>query len=188
MLIQAKRWVSNKKIRIPLICLILLSSLGIGSVVFWRQTMYHFEEVVPDKLYRSGTLSHLGLEIAHRLYGIKTIVNLRSEGEMRQDWYKREREFTRANGMNLVDIPMITDTPPTAEQIEKFFNLFDDPSMLPVLVHCEMGVIRTGMMVAAYEIGVQGESNGNVLNELPMFGHTFKRRPQVKEFIETYGK
>lgn len=186
MLKQLKKILTDSRLRIPVFCLLVMISIGVGGAVFWHQTMYHFKTVVPGKLYRSGTLSDLGLEMSSRLYGIKTIVNVRSEDENRQDWYKREKAFTRAHHMNLVDIPMAADTPPTVEQIKKFISVVNDPSMTPVIVHCEMGVIRTGMMVAAYEIEALKEPNEKVLNELPMFGHTFERRPQVRQFILSY--
>lgn len=186
MLNQFKKIWTDRRLRFPLFCLFAIISAGIGGLVFWHQTMYHFRTVVPGKLYRSGTLSDLGLEIGHRLYGIKTIVNVRSEDEMRQGWYEREKTFVQAHHMNLIDIPMVVDTPPTAEQIRKFISVVNDPSMTPAIVHCEMGVIRTGMMVAAYEIGVLREANEKVFKELPMFGHTFDQRPQVKQFILRY--
>lgn len=169
-----------------LLCLLVLLSIVVAASVFWHKTMYHFKTVAPGKLYRSGTLSSIGLELTHALYGIKTIVNLRSEGEMKEDWYKREKEFAQSNHVNLVDIPMMVDTPPGQEQIDEFLSVVTNSDMLPVLVHCEMGVIRTGMMVAVYEISVLKESNEKVLRELPMFGRTFQRRPAVKDFILTY--
>lgn len=161
-------------------------ALVTGGLVSWHKTMYHFEAVAPGKLYRSGTLSTLGLEIGRRLYGIKTIINLRSQAEMQQDWYRREETFARVNGINLVDIPMIVDTPPSPRQIDQFLSVVTNPDMLPALVHCEMGVIRTGMMVAVYRIAVLREPNKQVIEELSMFGRTFRRRPAVKEFILNY--
>lgn len=186
MLAKAQRIRSNRKIRKLLLCLVIVLSIAVAGSIFWHKTMYHFKAVAPGKLYRSGTLSTVGLEIAHGLYGIRTIVNLRSEGEMKDDWYKREKEFARANQVKIVDIPMIVDTPPSPAQIDKFLRVATNSDMQPVLVHCEMGVIRTGMMVAVYEISVLKESNQKVLEELPMFGRTFERRPAVKDFILNY--
>ena len=60
--------------------------------------------------------------------------------------------------------------------------------MLPALIHCEAGVIRTGMMVAAYKISVLGEDNEKVLRELPMYGHKLENRLSVKDFILNYYK
>jgi len=155
-----------------------------GAAVFWTKTMYHFKTVDSQKLYRSGTLSNFALEIAHTIYGIKTIVNLRSEKEMKEDWYTRERKFAESHGIEVINIPMLPDTPPSSQQIQKFLSIVTNPDMQPV--HCEMGVIRTGMMVAVYDIDVLKLANGRVFEDLPWFGHTFERRPAVKQFILEY--
>lgn len=187
MITEAKRVLQENR-RLRIIVFISLAVVLLGSVVVigWHKTMYHFQTVDPGKLYRSGTLSELALGAAHKIYGIKTIVNLRSEREMKDDWYAREKAFAEANGVHLVDIPMPPDTPPTSEQIIKFLAVATDPQMQPVLVHCEMGVIRTGMMVAVYDISVLKRANEQVFSDLPWFGHTFERRPAVKEFILGY--
>lgn len=177
---------SKKKFRAYIASFIVGTAIVAGAAIFWHKTMYHFKTVDAGKVYRSGTLSNIGLKIAHELYGIKTIVNLRSEGEMQRDWYARQKEFARSNEMNMVDIPMLPDTPPDPAQIDQFMSVVSNPDMLPVLIHCQAGIIRTGMMVSVYRIGVLGESNGTVMAELPWFGRTFEERPAVKDFILSY--
>lgn len=187
MIIEARKVPrENRRLRIIVFTSLAVLLLGSVAVIAWHKTMYHFKTVDPGKLYRSGTLSELALGAAHKIYGIKTIVNLRSEREMKDEWYTREKAFAEANGMQLVDIPMPPDTPPTPEQIVKFLAVATDPRRQPVLVHCEMGVIRTGMMVAVYDISVLKRANERVFSDLPWFGHTFERRPAVKEFILGY--
>ncbi|MGA7878931.1 MAG: tyrosine-protein phosphatase [Desulfoferrobacter sp.] len=158
----------------------------VGAAVFWHKTMYHFKTVVSGKVYRSGTMSNIGLKIAHEIYGIKTIVNLRSQGEMKRDWYAREKKFAESNQINMVDIPMLPDTPPDATQTEKFLSIVNNQDMLPVLIHCQAGIIRTGMMVSVYRIGVLKEANAKVMAEMPWFGRTFENRQAVKKFILGY--
>ena len=102
------------------------------------------------------------------------------------EWYKNEKKFAAEKNITLVDMPMITDTPPTPEQIKEFLGIVTDKSRLPVLIHCEAGVIRTGMIVAVYKIAILNENNEKVLKELPMFGHGFDNRIAVKDFILTY--
>ena len=131
-------------------------------------------------------MSDIGLKIAQELHGIKTIINLRSEGEMKKEWYAREKKFADLNHITLVDIPMLPDTPPTEAQIERFVRIVKDTDMLPVLIHCQAGIIRTGMMVAVYRIDVLKEPNARVMADLPWFGRTFENRPAVKDFILGY--
>jgi len=179
---------SSKKSLIGVACCILfLAMLASAYTVYQRKTLYHFKPVDPGKLYRSGTLSWQGLEKVHSMVGIKTIINLRSESEMNEgSWYQMEKKFTKEKGINLVNIPLLPDTPPKPDQTKHFLDIVTNPAMLPVLVHCEIGVIRTGMMVAVYKVAVLKEPNSKVLEDLPMFGHTLDKRPAVKEFILSY--
>jgi tyrosine-protein phosphatase SIW14 len=165
---------------------VLIVSIVVVTSVFWHKTMYHFKTVDPGKVYRSGTLSTLGLHMVHALYDVKTIINLRSDREMEEGWYEGERKFAEAKGITLINIPMLPDTPPTEAQIEQFLNVATNSAMLPILVHCQMGVIRTSMLVSVYRIAVMQEANQRVLDELHMFGRTFDSRPAVREFILNY--
>lgn len=155
-----------------------------GLIIDSHKTLYHFREVEPGKIYRSGTLSKRGLDRVKKLTGLKTIVNLRAEREYTDgEWYERERSFALRNNVQLVDIAMEPDTPPSEQQIEEFIRLTTTPENLPVLIHCAQGVIRTGMMVAVYEIAVMNQDNDKVLSKLEWFGHKLDKRPKVRDFI-----
>lgn len=180
----------NKKIFIAAIILVIL--LAGGTTVYFvdrHKTLYHFETVDVGKVYRSGCLTETGLRWVHELTGIRTIINLRSVAERdKGNWYKMEKDFAKSRGINLVDIPMPPDTPPDEVQVKHFLSVITNPEMLPALIHCQAGVIRTGMMVAVYKISVLGEDNEKVLRELPMYGHKLENRLSVKDFILNYDK
>jgi tyrosine-protein phosphatase SIW14 len=57
----------------------------------------------------------------------------------------------------------------TDAELERFFQIVDDPSQQPVLVHCHAGSRRTGVMVAAYRIAVQGWSYEDAMAEAETF-------------------
>ena len=162
----------------------VLTTAAIVHFVDQHKTMYHFLTVDPGKLYRSGTLSDRGLKLVKEKTGLKTIINLRAEDENRQAWHEREKRFCEANGIELVDIPLAFETPPTDAQLSQFLKIVTDPAKLPAMIHCEMGVIRTGMMVVAYNVLVQKQGNQEAFAKLPMFGHTLDdKAPAVKEFM-----
>jgi protein tyrosine/serine phosphatase len=166
---------------------LVLGALSIAYAIDRHQTLYHFATVDPGKLYRSGTLSRRGLEKVHALTGFKTIINLRSVAEMNTGrWYPSEEQFALEKGIRLVSIPMFPDVPPSADQIRQFLDIVTDPAGLPALVHCEMGVVRTGMLVAVYKVAVLKEANPRVMDKLPMFGHSLDQHPSMKEFILGY--
>ncbi|OGV56909.1 MAG: hypothetical protein A2017_05235 [Lentisphaerae bacterium GWF2_44_16] len=184
----------NKKILIALIVIVLLLAGGVaGYLIDNHKTLYHFETVASGKIYRSGCLSRKGslrgFEKVWKMTGLKTIINLRSEKEAENSkWYELEKDFAKSRGINLVNIPMLTDTPPSDAQIKQFLSIVTNPDMLPALIHCEAGVIRTGMMIAVYKVSVLKEKNEKVFRELPMYGHGFDNRLAVKDFILNYGK
>jgi protein-tyrosine phosphatase len=175
---------AKKSVVRSLCCLLALAILPIAYAIDRHSTLYHFETVDPGKLFRSATLSRRGLEKVYSTTGCKTIINLRSEAERKEgSWYSTEREFALEKGITLVDLPMLPDVPPDADQIKRFLDVVTNPARLPALVHCQMGVIRTGMMVAVYKVAVLKEENRKVWDGLPKFGHSLGNRPAVKEFI-----
>lgn len=163
-----------------------LPALALGVHV-WRKTFYHFAVADPGRLYRAGTLPPVGLELACRVFRIDTVINLRSEGENAQPWHARQRRICERLGVELVDLPMPWDTPPTQAQLERFLALAGDPERR-CLVHCEMGIIRTGMMVLAYRARVQGMAPEDPWALVPGFGHDVRRRcrPDFQAFVEGF--
>jgi protein tyrosine/serine phosphatase len=90
--------------------------------------------------------------------------------------------------VRFVDMPMVPETPPSDEQLASWLALIDDPSNHPVLVHCKHGVVRTGMMVAVYEVEYLDRENRDILEDIPMFGHDLyvPHRKPMRDFILGY--
>ncbi|BAP13353.1 MAG: hypothetical protein AOY29_06890 [Alcanivorax borkumensis] len=155
----------------------------------YRKLMYHFRVVERRKLYRSGTLGPIGIRIMHRILGVNTIVNLRLESEYSKNgWYFKQLDYCRRHGVKLVNIPMAQDTPPTEAQIVAFIEELGRADSR-CLVHCEMGVIRTGMMVVAVATRCYGVTEMAVWQHFPLYGHKLDRRRQkVREFIQLCGR
>jgi protein tyrosine phosphatase (PTP) superfamily phosphohydrolase (DUF442 family) len=156
---------------------LLLSAIAAAGGLYWHHSgqPYHFGIVTPGVLYRSGTLTPAHLESVLKQYGIRTVVNLRSpDGEGPPDWHRHEAAVCTRQGVKLVDLPMHDDRAPAPDQIAKWIDLFNIKSGLPLLVHCKSGVVRTGMMVALYEIEYLGLDPHRALEELPAFGHDLK--------------
>ncbi len=60
--------------------------------------------------------------------------------------------------------------PPPPGVFDRFLALIDDVARRPVLVHCEQGFHRTGLMVAAYRIGRLGWSLETAIDEMSTRG------------------
>ena len=65
----------------------------------------------------------------------------------------------------MVELPLDTWDVSDA-QILQFLKIATDPKRQPLLVHCRHGADRTGTMVAAYRVVVQGWSKDQALAEM----------------------
>jgi protein tyrosine phosphatase (PTP) superfamily phosphohydrolase (DUF442 family) len=107
--------------------------------------------------------------------GIKVIVNLCSERNQDKDVKKAKLEA--------VNIPFEDNTVPTHDQVISFINW---PNLdAPVYVHCEQGKGRTGCMVAAFRVLIQGWTPEAALKEAMDFG---LRVPAQIDFVKSLGR
>ena len=182
-------WRSFKE-RWPVALLITVVTVAVVSamVAWWHKSgPYHFLVVTPGRLYRSGTLDPADLEEVIRDHHIRTVVNLRTEGENCEgNWHAREAEVCARNGTELVELPV--DEPPSLDQVHRWFRILEEPSSGPVLVHCKHGGIRTGVMVALYQMEYLGKPPLATVGEMPLFGHPFDdpRRSDLLRFLLDY--
>jgi protein tyrosine/serine phosphatase len=165
--------------------------VGVAGAAAWflltRPPFYHWVEVVPGKVYRSGTLEEdLGPAIDR--FHLKTVVNLRSEGERATGgWYASERKVTAEKGVTLVDVPIEPGMPPSPEQVAQLLQVFDDPARAPVLLHCEHGVTRSAGVEALYRREYLGESAEQALEHVRNLKPDLETKyPKIAEFIRAY--
>ncbi|MBI4346397.1 MAG: tyrosine-protein phosphatase, partial [Elusimicrobia bacterium] len=113
-----------------------------------KEPLPRFGEVAPGVL-RSGQPNRAGLgTLAER--GVKTVLSLRR-------WVVRgEREETARLKMAHASVAMSGWKFPTFRQVDRALAVLTDPSRQPVLVHCAFGKDRTGTVVAAYRVVVEG--------------------------------
>jgi protein tyrosine/serine phosphatase len=163
----------------------MLAFLVATAILHHRLAPYHFLEVEEGVLYRSGTLRPHNLRSVIDRFGIRTVVNLRSVDENTQPWHAEQERVCREKGISLVDLPMLRETPPTERQVDAWLRLLADRGRKPILVHCQHGVVRTGMMVAVFEAAYRGKGGFAILRTLPMFGHRLwgPHRKPMRGFI-----
>lgn len=120
---------------------------------------YNFAEVRKGRLYRSAQPAPDFLLYLKKNYEIKTIVNLRRKSEI------FEKDFARKNDIRLINIPIRAFSRfPRLKDIEIFFDLFENRSNYPILLHCREGKHRTGFMVAAFQITYENKCLKEVLS------------------------
>lgn len=142
--------------------------------------------VISDTYYRGAQPK--GRPAYERLaaLGIRTVVDL--QGDYATQTYARTEEAdVRAAGMKFHRIPMTTRTPPTAEQLESFLAIVNDPANQPVYVHCKGGRHRTGVMTAVFRMTGDNWSADQAYQEMKRFdfGPSFLH-PEFKEFVYDY--
>jgi len=149
----------------------------------------HLFPVTPGVLYRSGTLPPGQLEAVVDRYGIKTVVNLRSEGENAEGtWHERQIETLQRRSVVMEDLPMHSGFPPDDEVAERWIDLINDPSTHPILVHCQHGVVRTGIMVSVYQIEHLGLTGAEALENFKFFGSGLPEPigTRVRSYLSSY--
>ena len=118
---------------------------------------------VSDVLYRSAQPTGAGMRNLKKL-GIETIVNLRS--------FHSDRDEIGNTGLAYEHIYMKA-WHPEEEDVIRFLQIVTNPKRTPVLVHCQHGADRTGLMVAIYRIVVQGWSREDAAREMTEGGFGF---------------
>lgn len=96
--------------------------------------------------------------------GCKTVVNLR--------FWDTDKKKLKGTGLAYIRIPMFAWLP-REKDVRHFLQIATDKAKLPVLVHCRVGADRTGMMVAAYRVVVQGWTKADAIEEMTRGGFGF---------------
>jgi tyrosine-protein phosphatase SIW14 len=94
--------------------------------------------------------------------GIRTVVNLRTTVS--------EKRAVEAAGMKSVEIPIGMFNNRDLEKVDKIVALMADPANRPVFVHCKLGQDRTGIVVAAYRMKIDGWPLNLAEAEMESFG------------------
>jgi protein tyrosine/serine phosphatase len=76
--------------------------------------------------------------------GVKTIIDLTDNSK------EYEKPAVEAAGLRYVNIPLVDKSYPSAEQVNAFLKVVDDPATGKFFVHCAGGRHRTGIMAAVY--------------------------------------
>lgn len=148
----------------------------------------HFHVVEPGVLMRSGQPRVRDLEQIRTTHGLRTIVCARggTRHPLRGRWFRKERTYCAQAGIELVHLPFSDAASPPAEVFERFLTIVEQPARHPVLVHCEQGFHRTGVLCAAYRLRLCGWSLDRTLEELRAFGFDVarpKRRPLLEALL-----
>ena len=122
---------------------------------------------VNDHIYRGGQPSQEGWNSLAKL-GVKTVIDLRRDGEDHDHWIKTEALAVETAGMRYVSVPMEGMATPSDEQIRKVLDVLGSGES--VFVHCKKGKDRTGTVIACYRIEHDRWTNDRALKEAKSLG------------------
>lgn len=154
--------------------------------------------VTEGKVYRSGCMTGAGFEQALKKYGIRTVLNLQEEAtdpDLPRGFPSRETikesELCEQLGVKFVFLSVDLQNPVAAaakapEALKAYLDLLDDPSSYPMLVHCQAGLHRTGVLVAVYRMEYEGWSRYEALQELRAHGFGRTQSNSPNEYIRQY--
>ena len=153
--------------------MVLYLALAFGCIPVWGAEIqapgvYNFHQV-NGSVYRGAQPTGEGWKSLAKL-GVKTIIDLRREGEHS---IEAEARAVEAAGMRYLNVPMQGIVEPSDEQIAKVLGVLDSGE--PVFVHCKLGKDRTGTVIACYRIKHDGWQNKKALQEAKSYGlHSFE--------------
>lgn len=115
---------------------------------------------VTTQLYRGGQPTAEGFEKLAQM-GVAIVVDFGRSS--------RDEKETSKLGMQYLTIPWHCPFPRDAA-FAKFLKLVEDNPGKKIFAHCRLGDDRTGMMIAAYRMGIEGWSADEAMNEMRQFG------------------
>ena len=118
---------------------------------------------VSDTLYRSAQPTSEGMKNLKAM-GIKTILDLRE--------FHSDKDLIGNVGLGYERIPM-SPWHPEEQDAVAFLRIVTDPKNSPILVHCQHGADRTGLMCALYRVAVQGWTKKEAIREMELGGYGF---------------
>lgn len=150
--------------------LLLLVSLGYGVYAGFLQLDGNFHPVIAGELYRSAQPTKERLFTYERLYGIRTVLNLRGENDG-SPWYDDEVEASRELGIKHIDFRMSARRKLNEDQAAQLVALMRDAPK-PLLIHCSSGADRSGLASALFMAAVAGKSEYTAESQLSFrYGH-----------------
>jgi hypothetical protein len=181
---------------LPLTIGALAAGLATYAIVCPREPVkYSVLPVEPGVLYRSPQLSAQQLAGEIRRRGIKTVVNLGSKDAI-------DEPVCRELGVNYVEC-LVGDVwclcgqkapgqeeAPAPYDLTPLWKLLDDPDSRPVLIHCQGGVHRTGVVSAFYRMRYQGWDADDAITEMDLFDFDSQKAKfdNVRGYLREYGE
>lgn len=149
--------------------LIVATIFGGGLIFSYIQWSGNTHEVEAGYYHRSAQLSDIELQDYISTHGIKSVLNLRGASPG-QAWYDNEIRVTETNHVSHFDIKLSAYRELSLAQMRDILQIIAQAPK-PILVHCNSGADRTGLVTAIY-LSSRGKSASEVQQALSIrYGH-----------------
>jgi protein tyrosine/serine phosphatase len=157
------------RLKIFITLLILILSVT-GGYIFYIMDQGNFHPITDGEAYRSAQLRGDKLEYYLKRYNIKSILNLRG-GNHTADWYGEELTVSAANRIAHYDIALGSTKEPDEKDVKQLMEIFREAPR-PILIHCQAGADRSGVVAAMWKVIVDKEPKSEAKKQLSIFyGH-----------------
>lgn len=183
-----------------------LSLLIIGLWYLWYNN-YHFrfEEISKDKVYKSALIDPDRLEEFLLPHHIKTVIDLLDPGVQdslnpaQQTEIDKEdaaiNAINKKHGTHIRHVNIPSGQVPTQKTLRKFFEVLDENSSYPVLIHCYHGMGRAVIYSALYRIEYENWNNEDarmkarllpIMVDSPLHHSSFAKGREKGDFLIGY--
>jgi protein tyrosine/serine phosphatase len=137
-----------RRLLLTTLALVLLTAATAGGYYEYVESGGNLHAVEEGTVYRSRQLSGPELERVIGTYGIRSVLNLRGANPG-SPWYDVETEVSAAHDVAHYDYRISARRPVSPAQVDEILAIVR-VAPKPLLIHCQAGADRTGLVAAAY--------------------------------------
>ena len=167
----------------------MVAPLGLAGVLEGYRVSLggNFHTVVAGRVYRCAQPSGAELEALIAHHKIRTVINLRGNGEP-ADWYLEEARATHTQNISQEDVCFSAGRLPSVPELRRLLEILEHTEY-PVVLHCRArGADRTGLAAAIVLLLTPETTRQDARWQLNLrFGHVaLGRAAQLDQFLNFY--
>jgi protein tyrosine/serine phosphatase len=152
------------------LAIVIVPLLGIGAYLGYLQLTGNFHVALAGQLYRSAQPTAAQIDRYAEAYGIRTVLNLRG-AHAKAGWYRDEIDESQRLGLHHVDFRMSASKELSATDLAKLVAILRQ-SPKPILVHCQSGADRSGLVAAIFLRDIAGVDAATAAGQISLiYGH-----------------